>query len=542
MTLKNNVKLIAANLLVGMLAFSITGCGNKNNSQGGNPSSGTSAGPEEPPVVDVLSEITKDLEVVDGDPLFDEEVEISIWSINGDPDKAVQEKLFAQFNDVFLGSIHLTWNHIGHFDYYNNLETTWSTDRESIPDILFMHNEKTIQYAGMEYIWPLDDLFGDEATGVEFDFTQTYANIDRVSQWGGSRYAIPVDAHGFLTSFRQDIIKKNGLGFDGNTRFIPESKAEYETLLQGLRDKADANDLWIRDINKGSDHSWKKANPNSFYPSFMQSTDPDGLGALYANGGSLLNEAQDTVTYQDNLGFQTYLTDQVDRFSKRLMGDGTSTALFGVGNTVMFSEGPWYVSQQFDGMYNNSELTRVGLGVTEEDANDPIYSKPYIASHPKGWWTLEENKDLDTANKWYGNGHSISITRQCKSLKKIAAALVFAHWYTQEMDVNDEKHNLTTWCSSGHVPAWKNVYEADDYKAEYDENMTLRALGNPEDIMAMEGLVYETNVFNSFTGACASVQTEIRGGIATKESAIKIIKDSASTLQDYLTSMILMGM
>ena len=532
MALKNKVKLIAANLLVGLLAFSVTGCGGKNNNSS---NGGTSSGETK---VDVLSQITQDLEVSDGEPLFEEEVEIRIWSINGDPDKAVQERLFNQFNDIFLGSIKLTWNHIGHFDYYNNLETTWSTDRESIPDILFMHNEKTIQYAAMEYIWPLDDLFGDEVTGVEFDFDQAFSNIDRVNQYNGSRYAIPVDAHGFVTSFRQDIIKKNGLGFDNNTRFIPESKAEYDQLLQALRDKADANDLWIRDINKGSNHAWKKANPSAFYPSFMQSTDPDGLSALYANGGSLVSEDQQTVTYHENKGFLTYVTDQVTRYNKKLMGDGTSTALFGVGNTVMFSEGPWYVSQQFDGMYNNSELTRAGnLGVTEEDASDPVYSKPYIASHPKDWWTLEENMGSDTAGKWYGNGHSISITRECKSLKQIAAALVFARWYTQEMDINDENHNLTTWCSSGHVPAWKNVYEADDYKAELADNMTLRALGNPADIIAMEGLVYETTIFNSFTGAISAAQSDIRSGTATVDGVTKTVIESAESLQAMLEMM-----
>ena len=534
MALKNKGNLITASLLVGLLAFSVTGCGGKNNNSkqpGGTTSSGETK-------VDVLAEITKDLEVADGEPLFEEEVEIRIWSINGDPDKAVQERLFGQFNDIFLGQIKLTWNHIGHFDYYNNLETTWSTDRESIPDILFMHNEKTIQYAAMDYLWPLDDLFGDEVTGVEFDFEQAFSNIDRVNQYNGSRYAIPVDAHGFLTSFRQDIIKKNGLGFDGNTRFIPESKAEYEQLLQALRDKADANDLWIRDINKGADHTWKKANPGSFYPSFMQSTDPDGLSALYANGGSLVSEDQTTVKYHENEGFMTYVTDQVTRFNNRLMGDGTSTALFGVGNTVMFSEGPWYVSQSFDGMYNNSELTRAGiLGVTEEDATDPVYSKPYVASHPKDWFTLPENMSGENAGKWYGNGHSISLTRQCKSLKKIAAALVFARWYTQEMDINDENHNLTTWCSSGHVPAWKNVYESDDYKAELADNMTLRALGNPADIIAMEGLVYETTIFNSFTGAISAAQSDIRSGNATIEGVRKTVIESAESLQAMLEMM-----
>ena len=563
MVLKNNMKKIASHLLVALLAVGLAGCGGDNNSVigGGSntgkpsePGTSNSVKPSEPgtsqtpsnsseqaPTIDkdqILDQFDFDLEVDDGEPYFEEEIVIKVWSINGDPDKAVQQKLFAAFNEQYLGAIRIEYNHIGHFDFYSSLDTTWMTDRESIPDILFMHNEKTIQYAAKEYMWPLDPFFGDDVTGVEFDFSQTYKNIDRVTKWEGNRYAIPVDAHGFLTSIRQDIIKKNGLGFDNNTRFIPESRAEYQSLLEGLRAKADAGDLWIRDLNKGSDHAWKKANAGSFYPEFMQSTDPDGLSALYANGGTLASEDQTKVTYHENKGFQTYLTDQVDRYNNRLMGDGTNTAMFGLGNTVMFSEGPWYLSMQYDKMWNNAELTRAGqLGVTAEDAADPVYSKPYIAAHPQDWWTLEENMDLDTAGKWYGNGHSISITRQCTSLKKIAAALVFAHWYTQELDVNGEKHNLTTWCSSGHVPAWKNVYESEDYKAEYADNMTLRALGDPADIMAMEGLVYETTVFNSLTGAISSAQTEIKGGKSTIESVTKIVNDTASSLQAMLEMM-----
>ena len=90
MALKNKGNLITASLLVGLLAFSVTGCGGNNNNSkqpGGTTSSGETK-------VDVLAEITKDLEVADGEPLFEEEVEIRIWSINGDPDKAVQERLF----------------------------------------------------------------------------------------------------------------------------------------------------------------------------------------------------------------------------------------------------------------------------------------------------------------------------------------------------------------------------------------------------------------------------------------------------------------
>lgn len=528
MILKNKKRFLSISLLVGLLTIGLTSCGGG----GGGGSSETS----EP--LNVLDKITQDLELVDGEPLFDEEVEITMWTIIGEPDLAVQRELIDQFNEEYLGMIKVTWNNLGHFEFYNNLETTWSTERDSIPDILFMHNEKTIQYAGMDYLWPLDDLIG-ENTGVNFDFTQTYENIDRVAKLDGTRYAIPVDAHGFVTSIRQDIIKKNGLGFEGNTRFIPESRAEYQELLEGLREKADANELWVRDINAGSNHAWKKANPSTFYPSFMQSTDPDGLSALYANGGTLLSADQKTVTFQNNKGFETYLTDQVDRYNDKLMGPGESgQALFGTGNTVMFPEGPWYVSQQFTAMYNNAELTRVSeaLGVTADDASDPIYSKPYVASKPLNWWTLEENMNEENDGKWYGNGHAISITKQCTSMKKVAAALIFAQWYTQGKDMNDEtKNNLTTWCSSGHIPAWKNVYEADDYQEELSKNVTLQALGDPADIIAMEGLLKESTVFNSFTTAISSVQTAIKDGNKTHQDAINTMNTAANSLQAMLS-------
>ena len=102
-----------------------------------------------------------------------------------------------------------------------------------------------------------------EKSNCQLDFSNVYEGIDRVNMYNGTRYSMSVDAHGFLTYFRQDIIKKNNLGFENNTRYIPESKAEYQSLLEGLTNKAKAGQLYTRDINKGQDHSWKIA-PASF--------------------------------------------------------------------------------------------------------------------------------------------------------------------------------------------------------------------------------------------------------------------------------------
>jgi hypothetical protein len=471
----------------------------------------------------------------EGNPVFGEEVRLTVWSVIGDPDQAIFRKMVDQFNDEHVGQIYLDVHYIGHFDYYNALDSAYQTDfEESFPDVCFMHNEKTIEYAYKQYFYPLDDLY--EATGVDFDFSLAYDNIARTTVYREHRFGIPVDAHGFVTQFRQDIIKKNGLGFENNTRFIPNGADEYQQLLEGLRAKADKNELLVRDINKGSDHSWRVANPAEFYPSFTQSTDPDGLSALYANGGTLASEDQTTVTFHQNEGFQKYLTDQVERHNNKLNGEsGKNTEMFGAGNTVMFTEGPWWIAQTYTGNWNNSELTTANeKGVSAEDAADPIISKPYVASRPLSWWTTDANKNTESGSKWYGNGHAISLTRKITDIKKVSAALLFAKWYTQGKD-SKGNYNLVDWNSAGHVPAWKNVYESNGYKTLLNKNITLQALGNPADIIAMEGLEYESTLFTALSNSCVAVLDAVKSSAGcTKEQALQILNETASSCQTTL--------
>ena len=486
-----------------------------------------------------ISGLTNDLELDGEDILFDN-VNITMWSIVTSPDDVVQDKLIKKFNEEYIGQIKIDVRHIGHFDFYGNLENTWANEREAIPDALFMHNEKTGEYSNAEaqkdYIYPLTDELLTTAKS-KLDFSNVYENIDRVTKINGIRHAIPVDAHGFLTYFRQDIIKKNGLGFDNNTRFIPKGRTEYETLLKGLSDKAKDGTLLVRNINEGANHAWKVANKDTFRASFTQSTDPDGLGALYANGGTLMDAEQNKVTFHENKGFEAYLTDQVERWNKGWIGEtGTNTAYFGSGELGMFSEGPWWASTTYEKTYNNRELKKenAALGVTKEDAEDPVYSRPMLAAHSDGWWTLPENESLDSANKWYGNGHALSITRNVKSYTKVAAILEFANWYTQGQD-SEGNYNLAEWASGGHIPAWKNVYESEGYKKIAKDSVTLTALGDPADIIAMEPLSYEKTVFDGLTSACNSVIAALKGdGGCTVDQAKKILKDTAAGVQEAI--------
>ena len=471
-----------------------------------------------------------------------ENVQLNMWSVIGQPDQEILLDLVKEFNKQYAGIIEIKVTSVGHYDYYNALDSTYANDYENFPDVCFMHNEKNIEYALKGYFYPVDELI--TKTGAGIDFAGAYDNIAKTTVHDGQHYGIPIDAHGYLTQIRQDIIKKNNLGFDGNTRFVPQNYQEYQTLIEGLRELADSGELWIRNINLDQDHSWyqlktgnsklsEKITKDNFYPVFFHSQESDNLTALYVNGGTLVDENGD-VSFHKNAGLTQYATDLVDRFNDKLLGDaGNKEAAFPTGQIVMFSEGPWMVANTYDLWWNNKQLSTAGkLGVTEEDAADPIYSNPYIAARP--YYMAAEGAPAESASKWYGNGHVITLTNKITSMQKAAAALIFAEWLTQGQK-DDGGYNLTDWCKAGHLPAWKNVYESDDYKAAEAKSITLSAMGDPADIIALESTQYATTLIAGLTTAIGDVSAQLLSADGcTVDGAKKKLEETAASTQEAL--------
>ena len=520
-------------LLILSMAIGLVGCRKKNN----NPDN-TVGGANIENITDDLPRDENGEFVVD----YLENVQLNMWSVIGQPDQEILLDLVKEFNKQYAGIIEIKVTSVGHYDYYNALDSTYANDYENFPDVCFMHNEKNIEYALKGYFYPVDELI--TKTGADIDFANAYDNIAKTTVHDGQHYGIPIDAHGYLTQIRQDIIKKNNLGFDGNTRFVPQNYQEYQTLIEGLRELADSGELWIRNINLDQDHSWyqlktgnsklsEKITKDNFYPVFFHSQESDNLTALYVNGGTLVDENGD-VSFHKNAGLTQYATDLVDRFNDKLLGDaGNKEAAFPTGQIVMFSEGPWMVANTYDLWWNNKQLSTAGkLGVTEEDAADPIYSKPYIAARP--YYMAAEGAPAESASKWYGNGHVITLTNKITSMQKAAAALIFAEWLTQGQK-DDGGYNLTDWCKAGHVPAWKNVYESDDYKAAEAKSITLSAMGDPSDIIALESTQYATTLIAGLTKAIGDVSAQLLSADGcTIDSAKKTLEDTAASTQEAL--------
>ena len=520
------------------LMISIVGCNRPNNNNNDNKDDGKL--PSTDSIVDDLPRDENGEFVVD----YLENVQLNLWSVIGIPDQEILLDLVKEFNKEYSGIIEVVVTSVGHYDYYNALDTTYANDYGNFPDVCLMHNEKNIEYALKGYFYPIDELI--TKTGVGIDFANAYDNIAKTTIHDGKHYGIPVDAHGYLTQIRQDIIKKNGLGFDGNTRFAPQSYEEYVSLLEALDQLAKSGELWVRNINKGKDHSWyqlKNGNPalgeslvvtsENFSPSFHHSEESDDLTALYVNGGSLLDE-NGNVVFHKNPGFIKYVTDKVERFNSGLYGDGNKQEDFPIGKTVFFSEGPWQAANTYGFLWNHKELSNANdlLGVTEEDASDPVYQNPYAVARP--YYMAAEGAPAETASKWYGNGHVITLTKKITSMQKAAAALIFAEWLTQGTS-DDGEYNLVEWCKAGHLPAWKNVYESDAYTAAASKSMTLTAMGDPADVIALESTQYATVLITGLREAVTGVQGEyLSTNGCTVERAKEILEQSGQSTQEAL--------
>ena len=480
--------------------------GTSTTSQGGTTSEEP---PAELPSMFTIDGLENDLEIDDGEILFNDEVEINMWSVINAPDDVAMQALVSKFNNMYAGEIHITMLELSVDDYYNALDTAWNYTPDSVPDLALMHCEKIVSYAYKDYLYPLNEII--DATGIDFDFDQIYDNVDRaniINKYNTEyRYSIPLDIHTFLFSIRQDMIKKNELGFENNTRFYPTNRAEFQQLMKNAREKADAGELWYRNIEQADyskvtrPHEWKKFSaaeaPTRFYPSFMPIQDVTGLSALYSNGGRLVDDSGENIVVEDCAGFKTFLNDNIGYYENgyirfpTIAETRTNQGMFGAGETLMFEQGPWWVGQQYRFLYNNDEMTtssyqQKDTGITPEDAADPIYSKPMIAMNPAGWFSTVDNPD---AGRVYGNGHSIGITKKVTSMTKAAAILTFTHWLCQEK--TSGAYNLTEHCLTGHLPAWKNIFEDADYTEKASSSLVLKALGNPANIITMENLRYE---------------------------------------------------
>jgi len=83
-------------------------------------------------------------------------------------------------------------------------------------------------------------------------------------------------------------------------------------------------------------------------------------------------------------------------------------------------------------------------------------------------------------------------------------------------------------------PSLENVYASEEYKKIEAKNLTLQALGNPENIIAMESHPYETTIFNAVANSVLSVQDLMRAGACTLADADTKLNETVVSAQAAL--------
>ena len=90
------------------------------------------------------------------DPSYLEGVQLNMWSVIGQPDQDTLLNLVKEFNKEYAGMIEIKVTSVGHYDYYNALDSTYANDYGNFPDMCFMHNEKNIECVASPNAWNVD--------------------------------------------------------------------------------------------------------------------------------------------------------------------------------------------------------------------------------------------------------------------------------------------------------------------------------------------------------------------------------------------------
>ena len=117
---------------------------------------------------------------------------------------------------------------------------------------------------------------------------------------------------------------------------------------------------------------------------------------------------------------------------------------------------------------------------------------------------------------------------------------MFTHWLCQEkVDENDSSsdYNLTKHCLTGHLPAWKNVYESAKYKEQAADSLVLQALGDPAKIITMENLRYEETCVSAASKTVDALFSNLMSNnesLKTYDRAIAEMNDVVQSVQTAL--------
>lgn len=436
-----------------------------------------------------------------GEIIFDG-TELTVWSVIGEPDNAYLDVVNKQFNDYYSSnglSAKIVSLSVG--DFYTQLANTINTDPESAPDVVIYHSERLTDLANSKIILPMDEYFA-AIPNNDFSTDNYYRSLMQECMYDGKVYGVPLDVHGGMWYVRTDILEKNGLE-------MPTSLSEFVEVCNQLITLYEEGRLWHRAMDKTNpaNCNWTQAKDlgEHFYPVVM--SDEGGIEngwipqtAVLQNGGKLVGENGRPAWNTDALVevmtmFRNWQSGEGDfngtpyagKFVEGNDDAQTVWSKLSSGAAVFSCEGPWFAEQRLE------EYNAVLGSLT--DSQGKTYSPLGLLNMSK-LYALDENSA--DASKIYGVGHAFSISRTVTSMTKAVGAALYAQYMTE--------HSMD-YLQGGHLPAYKAIYESEEFKSQPFYQQYLQAFGSPENYVTLGNTAYYTEVYEQLKGVYIDIFT-----------------------------------
>lgn len=443
-----------------------------------------------------------------GDPVFND-VELTVWSIVGEPDNVYLAQVNDMFNDYYSeNGLSARIVSLSNSDFYTQLANTINTDPGNAPDVIVIHSERLTTLARDNIIVPMDeyyDLLGDNST---FSTENYFSNLMQECMYNDQVYGVPLDVHAGVWFVREDILEKNDLE-------KPSTLTEFVDVCNALIQKYNDGTLWTRSMDRTNPANCEWVQGKNFgenyNPVVMSASGGIEQGwipqtAVFQNGGTLTGENgypawntealteimqmfRDWQTGENNL----YLEDGSARFDyegafvSENNDYNTVWSKLSSGEAVFSCEGPWWIETR----YNEYESVLGEL----TDENGKTYQPIGIMNMSK-LYALDE--DAEYASAIYGVGHCFSICRTVTSTTRRVAAALYAQYMTE---------NAIDYMQGGHLPANKAIYTSEQFTSKEWYKRYLCEFGDPEDFIMLGNTPYYSAVYESLKDLYADVFT-----------------------------------
>ncbi len=431
-----------------------------------------------------------------GNIVFDN-VELNMWSVCTNPDSVYQDQIINKFNELYKGQIKVKPYHESRYSIYGALAQAVTQDPDNAPDIFYGYGEKIAALENNDILVPIDTYLAKANIG--FDASYFESNLISSCFVNDRLFGLPISVDSTMIFVRKDILEKNGI----NT---PTNYKELMEVCDSLVEKANKGELWIRGNNSSAIstddvYKWRKYVPDlegPYYP-FPISSGDMWVNAYLSqtvalqNGGQLVNEEGKPAynTKEVAKGLQILRDwfwpseNSINKYalSKPDLNYDAGISEFYSGTSAFYLDGAWSGYKDtalMDSMYAADGGSYKNMGIMN-------FGNLFALDNTKPY-----------ANAIFGDSHTGTIVKTCKSRTERIAASIFINYLAENCG--------DVWTQAGHLPASLIVQSSDDLylNNEYYKKY-VQYYGSTSQYQILPSTIYYDEIYESYQVAIKQV-------------------------------------